>query len=275
MLIDRKLIQLARTALRPFILTLLSGAALSGMIILQAGTLSRILSLAFIEKRRLFELRGMLAFLFGVIIIRSLLVWGNIVFASHFARDVKIKLRENLFMHLFNGGITWRRQVEPGELSSIFLQGVDALEAYFSQYLPQVIFAGITPVLILLVVFPLDALSALIFCITAPLIPVLMILIGSTSEAATKRQWLGLSRMSAYFLDSIQGLETLKIFDRDRNRVARVAEISDQYREKTMAVLRITFLSALVLEFISTISTAVIAVQIGLRLLLGLSLIHI
>jgi len=124
-------------------------------------------------------------------------------------------------------------------------------------------------VAILVVVFPVDWVSGLVMLLTAPLIPVFMVLIGKASEAATKRQWNTLSRLSTYFLDTLQGLRELKLLGQSQLRAAKIWAVSDRYRSTTMNVLRITFLSALVLELAGTISTAVIAVQIGLRLLYG------
>jgi ATP-binding cassette subfamily C protein CydD len=129
--------------------------------------------------------------------------------------------------------------------------------------------AALVPLTVLVFVFPLDWVSGLVLLVTAPLIPLFMILIGNLADALTRRQWTSLSRMSAHFLDVLQGLTTLKLFTRSREQVHTIARISDQFRETTMGVLRVAFLSALVLEMLSTISTALVAVQIGLRLLYG------
>jgi len=121
----------------------------------------------------------------------------------------------------------------------------------------------------LAVVFPLDLLSGVVLVLTAPMIPFFMVLIGSLANAQARRQWAQLSRMSAHFLDVLQGLTTLKVFGRSREQAQVIAQISDQFRDATMSVLRIAFLSALVLEMLATISTAIVAVEIGLRLLYG------
>jgi ATP-binding cassette subfamily C protein CydD len=118
-------------------------------------------------------------------------------------------------------------------------------------------------------VFPNDPLSGVVLLLTGPLIPFFMSMIGSVSKRLTERQWGILGRMSAYFLDTLQGLATLKALGRSRAQAERIGEVSEQYRETTMSVLRVTFLSALVLELLSTIGTAIIAVEIGLRLLYG------
>ena len=148
-------------------------------------------------------------------------------------------------------------------------EGIDALEIYFSQYLPQVALAVLIPFTVLIFIFPVDALSGIILLITAPLLPVFLYLIGSAAEVLTRKQWLGLSRMSAYFLDVLQGLTTLKALGRSKDQVEMIKKVSEQYRQTTMGVLKVTFLSALVLELVGTLGTAIVAVEIGIRLLYG------
>jgi thiol reductant ABC exporter CydD subunit len=149
------------------------------------------------------------------------------------------------------------------------VEGVEALDAYFSQYLPQLALAALVPLTILLFVFPRDTLTGLVLLLTAPLIPIFMILIGNVAEAMTRRQWTSLSRMSAHFLDVLQGLTTLKLLGRGRDQIQTIAQISDQFRQTTLGVLRVAFLSALVMEMVAAISTAVVAVEVGLRVLYG------
>jgi thiol reductant ABC exporter CydD subunit len=147
------------------------------------------------------------------------------------------------------------------------MEGVEALEAYFAQYLPQVALAAFIPLSILLLIFPLDPLTGLVFILTAPLIPLFMWLIGKAAESMTQRQWHTLSQLSAYLLDVIQGLTTLKLLGQSLHQSERIHKASEHYRDVTLRVLRIAFLSALVLELLSTLSTAIVAVEIGLRLL--------
>lgn len=125
------------------------------------------------------------------------------------------------------------------------------------------------PVLVLLGVFPLDPLSGLVLLLTAPIIPLFMVLIGSQAKEMTQRRWTELSRLSAHFLDVLQGLTTLKLFGHSRDQAASIAQISERFGRTTMQVLRVAFLSSLILELTATLSTAVVAVEIGLRLLNG------
>ena len=201
--------------------------------------------------------------------VRGILLWAGDVTANRVATRVKTDLRERLTAHLLALGPAYTRGERTGELVNTAVEGIEALDAYFSQYLPQLALAVVIPVTFLLVVFPLDPLSGLILLLTAPLIPVFMVLIGSLADSLTRQQWTALSRMSAHFLDVLQGLTTLKLFNRSREQIAVIAEISDRYRDTTLGVLRVAFLSALVLEMVGTLSTAIIAVEIGLRVLYG------
>jgi len=202
-----------------------------------------------------------------IISTRGLLAWVNEVSASAVAVRVKSDLRERLFAHIQKLGPAYTRGERTGELTTAAVEGIEALDAYFSQYLPQLVITMLVPISILIFVFPLDLLSGIILLVTAPLIPFFMILIGKGAEIVTNRQYETLSRLSAHFLDSLQGLTTLKIFGQSKAHAKSIAKASDQFRDRTMVVLRITFLSALALELLATLSTAVIAVEIGLRLL--------
>jgi ATP-binding cassette subfamily C protein CydD len=164
-------------------------------------------------------------------------------------------------------GPAYTRGERSGELVNTAVEGIEALDAYFGQYLPQLALVTLIPLTVLAFVFPLDPISGLVLLLTAPLIPIFMSLIGSLADALTRRQWTSLSRMSAHFLDVLQGLTTLKLFGRSREQIQTIAEISDRFRQATLGVLRVAFLSALVLEMVGTISTAIVAVGIGLRLL--------
>jgi len=149
------------------------------------------------------------------------------------------------------------------------LQGADSLDAYFSQFLPQVILAVALPIIILIIVFPMDLLTGIVFLVTAPLIPLFMMLIGRMAETVTKKQWQRLTQMGDFLLDSIRGLKTLLLLGRSRQRLGEIKKVSEEYRISTLNVLKVTFLSAFTLEMIATIATAIVAVEIGLRLLYG------
>ena len=245
------------------------------LIVFQARILSRIVNLVYIAQSELPDVSDLLFVLLALIIIRGALIWGSDFAASHLAVRIKTALRIRLFKHLMWLGPGYLKQasdnkgVRTGELVNVVNEGVETLHAYFSQYLPQLAFAVLVPLTILAVILPVDTLSGLVMFFTAPLIPIFMVLIGDLANTLTRRQWSTLSRMSAHFLDVLQGLTTLKIFGRSRAQIRVIAQIGERYRSTTMDVLRVTFLSALVLEWVATLSTAVVAVEIGLRLLYG------
>mgnify|MGYP000903228028 FL=1 len=266
---DWRLLQHIRAGILPFALTVLFGIAGGVLVLLQARNLSRVVARVFLEGQGLQQVTPLLAALLGIVLLRALAVLLGEVSASALAVRVKTSMREMLAQRLFRAGPAALRAEQSGELAATAMQGVEALDAYFSQYLPQIVLSAAVPVLILATIFPLDLLSAVVMLLTAPLIPVFMVLIGQAAEALTRRQFTALSRMSAFFLDTMQGLTTLKTLGQSAKQAGRIASVSERYRAATMSVLRVTFLSALVLELVSTLSTAVIAVQIGLRLLYG------
>ncbi len=250
-------------------LTILSGLFIGLLAIGQAYLVSATVNDVFLEKRTLLQVVHWMQLLFIVIAARGLLTWLNEVAANTVAVRVKSNLREQLFAHILALGPAFSRGERTGELTTAAVEGIEALDAYFSQYLPQLVISTLVPITILILVFPLDLLSGIILLLTAPLIPFFMYMIGRSAEGMTKQQYETLSRLSAHFLDSLQGLTTLKLFGQSKAQTQNIAKISDQFRDTTLKVLQVTFLSAFALELLATISTAMIAVEVGLRLLYG------
>jgi ATP-binding cassette subfamily C protein CydCD len=267
--VHRRLLSLARDRRLALAATILSGLLAGLLTIGQASALSRLVDGVFLGGQALGEASGVLRLILVFIALRALLAWGSEVGASAVAVGVKNDLRARLYAKILQLGPAYTRAERTGELTAAAVEGVEALDAYFSRYLPQLVIAALVPLSILVVVFPRDPLSGVVLLVTAPLIPVFMVLIGKAAEALTRRQWETLSRLSAHFLDSLQGLATLKLFGRSREQAGTIAEASHRFRDVTLGVLRVTFLSALVLELVATISTAVVAVEVGLRLLYG------
>jgi thiol reductant ABC exporter CydD subunit len=264
-----RLLQLARVARWGLALTILCGTAGGILMLAQARLLTSVINGVFLTGQSLGDVWPLLQMLLVVFFLRAIFIWGQEISANQVAVQVKNNLRDLLLKHIFRLGSAFKQDEESGELVTAALQGVEALDAYFSQYLPQLVLAVMVPLIILVAVFPLDLLSALVLVLTAPLIPVFMMLIGKSSETATKRQFTALSRMSAYFLDTLQGLTALKLLGQSKSVTQKVSDVSEAYRQATMNVLKITFLSALVLELVGTISVAIVAVEVGLRLLAG------
>jgi ATP-binding cassette subfamily C protein CydD len=269
MKLDKRLLHQVRQSRLEMTLTVSLGL-LGGIVVVgQAGLLSHVISHVFLSGYTLDQVAIPLVVLLLLSLARAALIWGSEVAAGCVAIRIQGDLRDRLASHLLRLGPAYVHGERSGELISVVVEGVEALDAYFRQYLPQLALAGLVPLAVLIVVFPRDWLSALVLLLTAPLIPVFMVLIGDLAEALTRRQWSSLSRMSAHFLDMLQGLTTLKLLGQSRRQIRTIAQISDRFGQTTMGVLRIAFLSALVLEMVATLGTAIVAVQIGLRLLRG------
>jgi ATP-binding cassette subfamily C protein CydD len=266
---DRNLWNQAKKFSLPLLFTILIGALIGGLIVWQAWLISQVIARVFIGGESLADVDALVTLLLLVILLRAAAVFGREISAGVLSVSVKTELREQVFNHLLALGPQLRETEQTGELSNTLVQGIEKLDAYFRQYLPQLALSALVPLTILLVVFPVDWLTGLVFLLTAPLIPFFMVLIARQAEKETNRQWRLLSRLSSHFHDVLQGLTTLKSFGRSKQQAETIRGVSGRYAQATLRVLRIAFLSALVLELLATISTAVVAVQIGLRLLYG------
>jgi ATP-binding cassette subfamily C protein CydD len=204
-----------------------------------------------------------------ILLARFLAGWGAERQAFRGAQKVKRAIRARLFDHVCRLGPVGLADERSGAIAGGLVEGVEGLEPYFARYLPAASLVGMVPPVILLAVLPADWQSALVLLVTAPLIPVFMVLIGRRAERLSQQQWRQLARMGGHFLDVLQGLTTLKLFDAGRRELERIARISDEFRRSTMSVLRVAFLTSAVLEFFAAISIAIIAVLIGFRLLDG------
>jgi ATP-binding cassette subfamily C protein CydD len=237
--------------------------------IAQMALLSKVVDRVFLDGEGLEGVRSLLLLLLGAVVLRSGLLWLREVVAQRGAVRVKGELRERLFAHLMRLGPGYTKGERTGELVATAVEGVERLDAYVGRYLPQVALSVLAPLLISAYILTQDPISAVLLLATAPAIPVLMVLVGSHAEKHMQRQWAALSRMSAHFLDVLQGLPTLKVFGRGAAERERVARIGEDFRERTMQVLRYAFLSGFVLEFVATLSIALVAVALGVRLLIG------
>jgi len=203
-----------------------------------------------------------------VALARAALAYGAETAALRSAAAVKSQLRRRLVAHVTGAGAD-PATLNPGELATLTTRGLDALDDYVARYLPQLVLSVLVPVAVLVVVLDADWLTALIIALTLPLIPVFMALVGWQAQDYTRKQWHLLNRLGGHFLDAVEGLPTLAIFRRAKAEVALIRRTSEAHREATVRSLRIAFLSALVLELIATLSVALVAVQIGVRLLYG------
>ncbi|WP_047863990.1 thiol reductant ABC exporter subunit CydD [Rubrobacter aplysinae] len=238
-------------------------------IIAQMVFLSRIVGGVFLDGQALSEVGPLLLLLAGAIAVRAVLAWAEEVAARTGALRVKTEIRGRLFAKITRLGPAYTAGERSGELVTTATDGVDRLEGYAGRYLPQVPLSAAAPLLIAAYVFPIDWSSSLLLLVTAPVIPVMMAIVGSYSEEHMYKQWDALSRTGAYFLDVVQGLTTLKVLNRSHSERGRVAEVSEEFRSRTMRVLRYAFLSGLVLEFMTAVAIGVVAVVLGVRLISG------
>ncbi|MBI5959168.1 MAG: thiol reductant ABC exporter subunit CydD, partial [Chloroflexi bacterium] len=265
--LDKRLLQQLARVRGSLSLAVIAGLIGGLLLVAQAYMLSQIISRVFLDGQTLAEVTPLLIGLVINALARAGLLWIGEIGAHEVAGRIKLDLRERLFAHLIALGPAYTRGERTGELANTAVNGIEELDAYFSQYIPQLALSALLPLAMLVVIFPLDMLSGIVLLLTAPVIPFMMILIGSAANAQSRKQWAQLSRMSAHFLDVLQGLTTLKIFGRSREQIEVIGQISRRFGDTTMSVLRIAFLSALALEMLATISTAIIAVEIGVRLL--------
>ncbi|CQR72763.1 ATP-binding/permease protein CydD [Sporomusa ovata DSM 2662] len=268
-MLDKQLLQEAVKQRWLLAVVTILGAGGGVLVVSQAYYLTQVIDQIFLGKQELGVVAPVLWLLAGLALLRAIVVYGEGVLSFLLAAEIKTALRQRLVSHVLALGPVTMAQQPAGELINIISEGVENLDAYFSKYLPQLLKAVIIPVFILMVVGPLDSTTAVIMVVTAPLIPVFMILIGKLAEKRNRRQWETLNNLSAHFLDVLAGLTTLKLFGRSREQLAIIARVSNEFRDTTMEVLQVAFLSALSLELLATISTALVAVTVGLRLLYG------
>jgi ATP-binding cassette subfamily C protein CydCD len=199
---------------------------------------------------------------------RGVFEWARSVAAHRAAAEVKRTLRGRV-MRAVLAQTSRGRSKSSADLGLVASSGIDALDAYFSRYLPQLVLGALIPLLAIIWVAAVDPLTAVIIVITVPLIPVFMMLIGNYSDRATRARWHTILRLGDALVETLRGLLTLEVYRTGEGRIDRIRRLSSEYRKQTMATLRIAFLSAFVLELVATMSTAVIAVAVGLRVVNG------
>lgn len=241
---------------------------ISGLLIItQSALLAFILDRIYLHDYTRSILASPLCLFLSIIIIRAGISWLREVVAFHTANTVKETIRKNIMGEIMQQSPIALATFKTGALTSTLLEQTEALHGFFADYLPQMVIAVALPCLILVFVFIQNWISGLILLFTAPLIPLFMALIGMGTARLNQENFQTLSRMSAYFLDMLQGLTTLTLFHRAESQVIGIEKISTAFREKTMRILRIAFLSSSALELFATLSIAIIAVYLGLGLL--------
>lgn len=267
--IDPRLLRYARST-RLFLGAVVAlGLAGAGLVVGQAMLIAEIVVGAFEDGLDGAALRTPLLLLAAVALGRGLVAWLTELAAHRASAAVKSELRGRLLERAADLGPGWLSGQRTGSLVALATRGVDALDDYFSRYLPQLGLAIVVPVAVLARIVTEDWVSAAIIVVTLPLIPLFMILIGMATQSRMDRQWRLLSRLSGHFLDVVEGLPTLKVFGRAKAQAESIRKITDDYRQATMRTLRIAFLSSFALELLATLSVALVAVTIGMRLVHG------
>ncbi|MFG2652668.1 thiol reductant ABC exporter subunit CydD [Streptomyces sp. NPDC048436] len=267
--IDPRLLRYARATRFFLVAVVVLGVAGAGLVVGQAMLIAEIVVGAFQKDLSLGDLGTPLVLLAVIAAGRALVSWLTELAAHRASAAVKSELRGRLLERAGALGPGWLSGQRTGSLVSLATRGVDALDDYFSRYLPQLGLAVVVPVAVLARIVTEDWVSAAIIVVTLPLIPVFMILIGMATQNRMDRQWRLLSRLSGHFLDVVAGLPTLKVFGRAKAQAESIRQITGEYRQATMRTLRIAFLSSFALELLATLSVALVAVTIGMRLVHG------
>ncbi|MEV5593486.1 thiol reductant ABC exporter subunit CydD [Streptomyces sp. NPDC052496] len=268
--VDPRLLRYARATRFFLAAVVVLGLAGSGLVIGQAMLIAEIVVGAFQHDLDLGGLSTPVLLLVLVSVGRGLVAWLTELAAHRASAAVKSELRTRLLTRAAAGlGPGWLSTQRSGELTTLATRGIDALDDYFARYLPQLGLAVVVPVAVLARIVAGDWISAATIVVTLPLIPLFMVLIGWATQNRMDRQWQLLSRLSGHFLDVVAGLPTLKVFGRAKAQAASIRAITGEYRRATLRTLRIAFLSSFALELLATISVALVAVGIGMRLVHG------
>ena len=245
-------------------LTIIIAFASQLLLIYQLYLLSHIAYTVYLKGYALKQLSISFISIIVIVLIRALLSWLREIVSYQSAVIVKKQLREDILNHVDKLGPVRLSQVSNANIISSAMEQVEGLTGFMTKFLPQVTLAGILPFIILIFVFQKSIVAGVILLITAPLIPILMIIIGLSAESENQKHFKALTRMSSTFLDTIKGLTTLKLFNKSKMQSDKIFQASDNYRIRTMRVLKIAFLSAAVLEFFAAASIALVAIYLGM-----------
>lgn len=243
---------------RLFIASIAASVIWVGIIVASGLVLARVIVAIINRESSALSLIGILTALwaFRALFNPTFETWCSLK-ASSIKRQIRNEVTSNLDSY---------SHVPPSVITTLLVKGLNSLDVYIGRFLPQLFFSMVVPAVVIVTIFILDPLSALIAVLTLPLIPIFGALIGRYTADSVAKKWRSLGSLSSYFEDSLRGFITLKIFGRHKTQSSRIEEMGDKYTRETMKVLSISFLSALALELIATISVALIAVSMGIRL---------
>ena len=249
--------------------------AISGVLIVgQAWLLARILHHMIVENIPREALLLPFVLLVLVFILRAWVVWLRERVGFHAGQHIRYAIRRQVLDRLQEAGPAWIQGKPAGSWATLILEQIDDMHDYYARYLPQMALAACVPLLIVIAIFPYNWVAALILLCTAPLIPLFMAMVGMGAADANRRNFLALGRLSGHFLDRLRGMETLRVFGRGEAEIDNIRLASQDFRQRTMEVLRLAFLSSGVLEFFTSLSIALVAVYFGFSYLGALDFGH-
>ncbi|WP_294977950.1 thiol reductant ABC exporter subunit CydD [uncultured Microbacterium sp.] len=266
--VDPRLVRYASASRAFFAAIAVIGALQTAVVVAFAWLLTRAITRA-IDGMPWTELTALLTALAAVIVARALLLWAREALSARAAARVQAQLRAQLVDAVGILGPGWLAGRNSAQLAVTAGRGLEALDAYFGRYLPQLVLTVIATPVVVAVMWWADWISGLTVLLTLPLIPLFMVLIGLATRTVQQKQWRTLGRLAARFADTVQGLSTLKVFGRQHRAVRSIEKVTETYRVETMRVLRVSFLSGFALELLASISVAIVAVSIGFRLVDG------
>ncbi len=210
-----------------------------------------------------------LALLAGAFVVRAVAAWATDDLAARAGATVKSELRATVLARAAERGPSWLAERSSAGFATALGPGLDALDAYFGRYVPQLALTAVATPVLLVAIGLGDVTSAVVIVLAMPVIPVFMVLIGLATQALQRRQSDALTRLGSAFTEAVEGLATLKVFGRARRQVGRIGTVTDEYRRGTIGVLRLSFVSGFALELAASLSVALVAVSIGVRLVDG------
>ncbi len=267
--VDPRLIRQAAGVRGLLGVSVLLGLAAAAALIVQAVCIAQILAGVMVGGDTLAQVSRPLLVLAVVVVFRAAVAWAAEELARRSAAGVITGLRRDLVLKAAALGPRWRSGTSGGRLAVLAGDGLDSLHDYLARYLPQLVLATLVPLSMLGYLATADWASAVIVAVTVPLVPVFMALIGWYTARVTGAKLTTLSQLAGHFADVVAGLPTLKVFGRAESQAAAVRRVTDNYRKATMGTLRVAFLSSMVLELLASLSVALVAVSIGLRLVSG------
>ena len=267
--LDPRLLRYSRSS-RGFLTYLVALSTIGAIAtITQAFLLTKLIVSFFQKHQNFWDQRSPLTFLALVFIFRAGISYLSDRISAAAAINIRNELRSAVLKKVLSNEGRDTNELGTAGLSLLLTKGIGNLDSYFSRFIPQLFIAGIVPVLVGVIIAVRDIRSGIIILLTIPLIPLFGILIGKFTASATSKKWQTLNLLGGYFLDLLNGLTTLRVYGRHKAQNEKLQKVGDDYRKETMKVLKISFLSSLALELVATLSIALLAVTIGLRLVSG------